>query len=138
MAYEVTKTATCKRCKSTDVAWTQSVKTGKWYLTEVFTEDGIQTTSKRDFHSAYCGKPEMHAVRQAQLDGPEPEDATQIAKEVEILALMVGYAPVQRRSQIDDMRAIAAHVRLTGEKTKADELDSIADLCEDFIEELED
>jgi hypothetical protein len=66
----VSKTATCKKCNSDTVAWAKSKRSGKFYLTEVFIDyEDDQVTDYRDFHSAYCGKPELHAAKQAELRG---------------------------------------------------------------------
>ena len=62
------KTSKCKRCGSQTVNWHQSPKTAKWYLTEVFThEDNELRTDYRDFHSTYCGKPELHEAKQTEI-----------------------------------------------------------------------
>lgn len=67
----VSKTATCKRCGSTNVTWQRSAK-GKWFLTEVFSYprnngDADERTGYTDFHSAYCGKPEIHEHKQNEI-----------------------------------------------------------------------
>src|SRR5262245_64910701 len=41
---------TCQRCGSTDVAWFQGMKSGKWYLGQV--TDGV--ADRFDFHSKHC------------------------------------------------------------------------------------
>lgn len=72
------KAAHCDRCKSDNVAWFKSKRTGHYYLCEVFTdEEGDRVSSSRDFHSKYCGKPEAHAEAQAAMlrrkyDAPTP------------------------------------------------------------------
>lgn len=65
----------CKYCGSKTVAWETSEE-GKWYLVEVFTEDGVEVASRTDFHSTYCGRkgdPSLHAKRQAELDADAKE-----------------------------------------------------------------
>lgn len=57
----------CKRCGSQTVAWKTSSKTGKWYLIELFDFDGEWRGNYKDFHSTYCGKPDEHAMKQAQI-----------------------------------------------------------------------
>jgi len=60
----------CKRCGSKDVAWRES-NTGKWYLIEVFDfgSEGQHNFKAhyRDFHSGYCGKPQLHSVEQSSI-----------------------------------------------------------------------
>jgi len=61
----------CKRCGSKNVTWRQS-NTGKWYLIEAFDfsakdEPENLKAHYRDFHSGYCGKPELHAVEQSSI-----------------------------------------------------------------------
>jgi hypothetical protein len=80
----------CKRCGSHDVAWREST-TGKWYLIEVFDfgdpEIGPDFRSHyRDFHSGYCGKPELHLVEQRSIEsqlGIEREEKTKLRVEQE-------------------------------------------------------
>jgi hypothetical protein len=64
----VTKTAKCKRCNSTTVTWNQGTS-GKWYLTEVFDYEGFLKSDHKDFHSNYCGKPELHKAEQDEING---------------------------------------------------------------------
>lgn len=69
MRLELTTPATkpCNKCGSTSIAW-QTAKSGRWYLTEVFTDlDERDVTDRRDFHSAYCGEPDAHTKRQAEI-----------------------------------------------------------------------
>lgn len=56
----------CNRCGSTTVAWKES-NAGKWYLIEAFDFDGELCANYKDFHSGYCDKPELHAVKQRQI-----------------------------------------------------------------------
>jgi hypothetical protein len=75
---EYTQTAKkgCRRCGSKSVAWQTSTKTGKWYLTEVFTDlDGQTFTDHRDFHSAYCGRAQdIHDTKQHEIHHIEKAD----------------------------------------------------------------
>ena len=75
----------CKRCGSKNVAWRES-NTGKWYLIEVFDfgDEDTGTDFKshyRDFHSGYCGKPELHDVEQRSIStqlGVETEERAKL------------------------------------------------------------
>lgn len=78
----VSQTATCKRCGSETVTWQTSAKTGKYYLTEVFDYDGIEKTDRRDFHSNYCGKPELHKAEQDEINGDYAERDQAVKKAV--------------------------------------------------------
>lgn len=126
----ITRTATCKFCGSTDVVW---MKTGRWYLAEVFIVDGVEQADKTVFHSAFCKHPEKHAAKQAELQDDPPEH------EVEMLSLLAGYTPAKRASQIGNMYLELEAATVRGEdQVKLDKLSEIIDLCEDFISELED
>jgi len=80
----------CKRCGSKNVAWRES-NTGKWYLIEVFDfgseEHGTDFKAHyRDFHSGYCGKPELHEVEQHSIStqlGVEAEEREKFIVRVE-------------------------------------------------------
>lgn len=86
----VSKTATCKKCGSTTVTWRKSAKSGKWYLTEVFTTGGVERTDYRTFHSQFCGKPEDHKRVQDEINADEAKqdddrDDAQKAREREAI-----------------------------------------------------
>jgi len=70
----------CKRCGSKTVAWRES-NTGKWYLIEVFNFGTDETPDLkahyRDFHSGYCGKPQLHAVEQSSISMQLDSEAEQ-------------------------------------------------------------
>ena len=70
----VSKTDTCKKCNSTTVAWKKSRTTGKFYLVEVFSISGEEIASRRDFHSVYCGKPDVKLSRVAEILGAATGD----------------------------------------------------------------
>jgi hypothetical protein len=58
----------CKKCGSHTVVWQKSRKTGKFYLTEVFTDNtGDLVSDRRDFHSLYCGDAALHTAKQREL-----------------------------------------------------------------------
>jgi hypothetical protein len=67
----LTDTATCKKCGSENVIWNMSSKSGKWFLSEVF-EDALGNKISRyiDFHSLYCGEPDIHEAEQKRLLNP--------------------------------------------------------------------
>jgi hypothetical protein len=135
----VTKTATCKHCGSTNVTWHKSPKSGKFWLSEVFTIDGQEQSEYKDFHSTYCKHPELHAAKQAEFDGVPPEDDQLDEREVEMLALLAGYPPEKRLRQVSEMWTELREAMRRGEdQDKLDKLREIIDLCEDFISELED
>lgn len=71
----------CNRCGSKSVAWKESNQ-GKWYLIEAFDFDGEPRANYKDFHSGYCDKPELHAVKQSQISsalGIEEEERATLA-----------------------------------------------------------
>jgi len=159
MSELVSRTATCKRCSSERVAWQQG-KTGKWYLTEVFTnEHGLDATAHTDFHSKYCGQPELHASEQAQRDqhyqenrdnreklSAEREQAQREAEAAQ-LAIFIDMTPEQRIEHIEELKDelekerrdpvsmdyFTEHCRWV-EKCAA--MRAEIDLYEDFMEEL--
>lgn len=98
------KPATCEKCNSTDVAWAKSKRTGKFYLTEVFTDsDGDRVTARNDFHSKYCGKSELHDSKQAGYNGyvkPEvpPQVESDLAQEV---ALVLSGQPTMAKRVVE-------------------------------------
>lgn len=57
----------CNRCDSKTVSWRES-KAGNWYLIEAFDFDGEWRANYKDFHSAYCASPELHEVKQRQIN----------------------------------------------------------------------
>lgn len=140
--YPVSKTATCKKCGSTNVTWCRG-KTGKYYLTEVFNYGtDNERTHKTDFHSNYCGKPDAHYFKQFEIskvdDPPEAEQLDE--RELEMLALLASYSPEKRKQQLSEMDlqvglAIIAHGKDDPRVTK---LKEICELAEDFCSELED
>jgi len=69
MRFELAEPAAkpCRNCGSETITW-QSAKSGKWYLSEIFTDlDGHTVTDRRDFHSLYCNKPEAHTRKQDNI-----------------------------------------------------------------------
>lgn len=66
----VEKTARCKRCDSTTVAWRKN-KQDKWYLVEVFRHEDEGAFSNRSwFHSQFCAAGQVnlsHADFQASI-----------------------------------------------------------------------
>jgi len=72
---KVTRRARCKRCGSKDVTWQQSMKTGKWFLTEVFKDlNGEDFTQYRLFHSNFCEQPDEHELVQKQFHADEQKE----------------------------------------------------------------
>lgn len=112
----VTRTHTCKRCGSTDVTWTQSGK-GKWYLIEVFDYEGTARAEKTDFHSKYCGKPDLHFAAQQKVNEmlrdeeeerereAEEREQARIAAEAEKLETWYAMTPAERLGHINKLRA---------------------------------
>lgn len=111
----VDRTHTCKRCGSTDVTWHQSNR-GKWYLIEVFDYDGTARASATDFHSKYCGKPDLHISKQAEiiadLAGEEMErkqqsderEAKRLQDEVDKLEIWYSMTPDEQADTIRILR----------------------------------
>ena len=108
----VSRTSTCKRCNSKTVTWQKSDK-GKWFLTEVFeyprgTDAMDEMSAYTDFHSAYCGKNEIHIAKQVgilrdwaknQAEHKRREDeneAQRIEVEAEKLAKFLRMTPDER------------------------------------------
>ena len=50
----VMKTATCRRCGSTAVAWVKSNRTGNPYMVETVGQDGVTYAQRFNFHSNHC------------------------------------------------------------------------------------
>lgn len=112
----VSRTHTCKRCNSTDVTWVQSVK-GKWYLIEVFDYEGTDRAEKTDFHSKYCGKPELHTAEQSRINArmrgeaeereadAERREAERVADEAAKLEAWYAMLPAERDAHIAKLRA---------------------------------
>lgn len=66
--YERPASKPCKHCGSSTVAWQKSKKSGKFYLTEVFTDlEGRTFTDRHEFHSTYCTDGEKHERVQAEI-----------------------------------------------------------------------
>ena len=161
----VSRNATCKRCGSTDVTWNHSEK-GKWYLSEVFTYDGFsdgemrvgEMTDHRDFHSAYCGKPDKHIAKQASIEAQEREhverrkreadeaEAARIEAEAEKLAKFLRMTPDERTALIEDLESEIKHetdgitmdymTEWSRAVARAEALRAEINLYEDFMEDL--
>lgn len=137
----VDRTHTCKRCGSTTVTWQSKGEKPnlKWWLSEVFMVDGVEQSNRLDFHTKFCGKPELHTAEQAELDAPPEADQID-EREIEILALLAAYPPFKRRAQIQEMRTNLARAtnRYGADHESVVKLTAIIELAADFISELED
>ena len=151
----------CKRCGSKTVAWHQSER-GKWYLIEVFKDaHGNGVADYRDFHSHYCGNPEMHDSLQRSLDEEYARDADErdrrdvereqdrLNDEAEKLRLFAELTPSAR---IDFIAAIQAKIDYENEhwismdyftdsmkqRREVESMRAEVDMYEDFNSDLAD